>query len=341
MGVDNAGKTTVSRAMKGLLETETSPTWGLTQEKVFVGRRAVNLYDVGGGPRIRGIWKRYLAEVHGAVVVVDAADEARLDDARAAVGDHLSDPLLQGKPVLVLANKQDVPGALSPAEVAQRLSLKVGDAVSVVGCIAQGVKGRPDPAVSRGLKWVVGRVGRVPGLRQRVEADAERQMQMEKLKREERKRRVEQQAEADTQEAQGVAGEAGPSPSTAAGVASSSSPDRGVAGSVAGAAGTSSTMEAFVSEDPAPDVAPDASHADAVTAVEPAENVAEEAGEPGAVRGGGGEPGASPAEGAPEAGPDGAVAAPGTARDAGEPRPGLVDGREPGSGGGAPASLEA
>lgn len=66
---------------------------------------------------------------------------------------------LQSKPILVLANKQDVPGALSPVHVAVKLGL---DEEHVTGpCkvfrtslkVADGAE--QDPEVNKALEWLV------------------------------------------------------------------------------------------------------------------------------------------------------------------------------------------
>ncbi len=40
-----------------------TPTIGFSSTKLNQSGCAVTLYDVGGGPRIRGIWKNYFSEV--------------------------------------------------------------------------------------------------------------------------------------------------------------------------------------------------------------------------------------------------------------------------------------
>ena len=42
---------------------EITPTIGFANASLTFGRHHVTMYDVGGGPRIRGIWKNYYAEV--------------------------------------------------------------------------------------------------------------------------------------------------------------------------------------------------------------------------------------------------------------------------------------
>jgi len=61
------------------------------------------MYDVGGGARIRDIWKNYFADIHGLVFVVDSAQPERLDESRVALEMVFKDPLISGKPCLVYA----------------------------------------------------------------------------------------------------------------------------------------------------------------------------------------------------------------------------------------------
>ena len=60
---------------------------------------------------------RYYSEAHGLLYIVDAADSARLEESREVLHALLRVPDLAGIPVLVFANKQDAPGALSAKQV--------------------------------------------------------------------------------------------------------------------------------------------------------------------------------------------------------------------------------
>eukprot|EP00741_Cyanophora_paradoxa_P017390 tig00020964_g16799.t1 len=123
IGLDGAGKTTILKALKGEIAQFVAPTVGFNTEEVRNGNYVVKIFDVGGGPRIRSIWNSYYAEVHGAIYVVDSADVARLEDSKSALFNSLKEPLLAGKPILIFANKQDLPARLSPADVAVKMSL--------------------------------------------------------------------------------------------------------------------------------------------------------------------------------------------------------------------------
>jgi len=59
------------------------------------------MIDLGGGSRIRGIWRNYMAEVHGVIYVVDSSAMERMDESKEVLQTLLSNPLIQRKPVLL------------------------------------------------------------------------------------------------------------------------------------------------------------------------------------------------------------------------------------------------
>jgi signal recognition particle receptor subunit beta len=56
--------------------------------------------------------------------VIDASDHARLQAAQEELLEVLEDDTMKGVPCLILANKQDRPGALGVNEMAARLNLR-------------------------------------------------------------------------------------------------------------------------------------------------------------------------------------------------------------------------
>lgn len=124
VGLQNAGKTSLVSVLAGGAFTEDMiPTVGFNMRKVTRGGVTIKLWDLGGQPRFRSMWERYCRGVGAIVFVADAADAASLDAARSELADLLARPSLAGTPLLVLANKNDLPGALPAADVADRLDL--------------------------------------------------------------------------------------------------------------------------------------------------------------------------------------------------------------------------
>ncbi|XP_010126895.1 PREDICTED: ADP-ribosylation factor-like protein 13B, partial [Chlamydotis macqueenii] len=103
---------------------DVAPTVGFSKVNLKQGRFEVTIFDLGGGKQIRDIWRNYYAESHGVIFVVDSSDVARMGETREAMREVLNSPKISGKPMLVLANKQDREGALSEADIIEVLSLE-------------------------------------------------------------------------------------------------------------------------------------------------------------------------------------------------------------------------
>lgn len=59
------------------------------------------LYDLGGGKRIRSIWKNYYSLVHGIIYVIDSVDIDRILEVRELLTDIVSNEKVSGKPILM------------------------------------------------------------------------------------------------------------------------------------------------------------------------------------------------------------------------------------------------
>ncbi|NWU65822.1 ARL11 protein, partial [Pterocles burchelli] len=122
LGLDFAGKSTLLYKLKSGQAVETCPTVGFNVESLKTPCRvSFNLWDVGGQSSLRASWPDYLEDTNILVFVLDSTDMGRLPEAAAALEEVLSHPSMAGVPVLLLANKQEVPGALTPAELGERL----------------------------------------------------------------------------------------------------------------------------------------------------------------------------------------------------------------------------
>lgn len=124
LGLDNAGKTTVLKQLKGEDTDTVSPTLGFSIETLHLDPFKLTLWDVGGQKSLRAFWRNYFEETDGVVWVVDSADAARMQDCKEELQKLLQEERLVGASLLVLANKQDLKSALSPEQVAEALSLQ-------------------------------------------------------------------------------------------------------------------------------------------------------------------------------------------------------------------------
>merc|ERR1719436_1269575 len=123
VGLDAAGKTTVLYRLKLGEVVTTIPTIGFNVETVEYKNLSFNVWDIGGQDRIRPLWRHYYRGVQGIIYVVDSNDRDRIDVAREELDKMLLEEELSTAALLVMANKQDLPNAMTPTEMTEKLGL--------------------------------------------------------------------------------------------------------------------------------------------------------------------------------------------------------------------------
>lgn len=124
LGLDAAGKTTILYKIKLNEIVSTIPTIGFNVETVSpVKGVTFTVWDIGGQDKIRPLWKHYFNNTEGLVYVVDSNDRERILESREELFGILNSDEMRGVPVVVIANKQDLPNALSTSKVADLMSL--------------------------------------------------------------------------------------------------------------------------------------------------------------------------------------------------------------------------
>lgn len=123
LGLDNAGKTTILKKFNGEDVSTISPTLGFNIKTLEHRGFKLNIWDVGGQKSLRSYWRNYFESTDGLVWVVDSADRLRLEDCKQELSSLLLEERLAGATLLVFANKQDLPGALSKEAIQEALGL--------------------------------------------------------------------------------------------------------------------------------------------------------------------------------------------------------------------------
>ena len=123
VGLDAAGKTTILYKLKLGEVVTTIPTIGFNVEQVDYKNISFTVWDVGGQDKIRPLWRHYYQNTEGLIFVVDSNDKDRIDAAREELQKMLQEDELKDSVVLVFANKQDLPNAMSAPEVTEMLGL--------------------------------------------------------------------------------------------------------------------------------------------------------------------------------------------------------------------------
>lgn len=151
LGLDAAGKTTVLYKLHIGEVLSTVPTIGFNVEKVQYKKVQFTVWDVGGQEKLRPLWRHYFNNTDGLIYVVDSLDKDRIGKAQSEFKTIIDDPLMRNSVILVMANKQDLPGALTPAEICEALDLH---SLKTRKWHVQGTVATAGEGLYEGLDWL-------------------------------------------------------------------------------------------------------------------------------------------------------------------------------------------
>lgn len=115
-------------------------TVGLNIGQIDVQGVRINFWDLGGQQELQSLWDKYYQESHGVIYVIDSNDRQRMEESSLIFGNFqqfvrdkvfsitsiyiqifldkmIKNELLTGVPLLVLANKQDLPDVMGVREI--------------------------------------------------------------------------------------------------------------------------------------------------------------------------------------------------------------------------------
>ncbi|CAE8587106.1 unnamed protein product [Polarella glacialis] len=131
---------------------QTIPTIGFNVETVQYKNIKFQVWDLGGQTSIRPYWRCYYPNTNAIIYVVDSADPDRIGDSKEELRLMLEEEELKSVTLLVLANKQDLPGAMSAAEVSESLGLTAIRNRQWAIFQTSALKGS---GINEGLDWLV------------------------------------------------------------------------------------------------------------------------------------------------------------------------------------------
>ena len=142
IGLDAAGKSTILYKVKLDQTVQTIPTIGTSREclpamcilssyRLGFNVETVSpapgitftVWDVGGQHKIRPLWAYYYQNVDGFLFVIDASDQDRFQEARDELFGVISHEYMSTVPFVIIANKSDLPTAVTPSELIAQLNL--------------------------------------------------------------------------------------------------------------------------------------------------------------------------------------------------------------------------
>jgi len=124
LGLDNAGKTTILKALASEDVSHITPTQGFNIKSVQSQGILLNVWDIGGQKTIRPYWRNYFENTDVLIYVIDSADRNRLEESGVQLAELLEEDKLANTPILVFANKQDLINAARSDELIHGLSLE-------------------------------------------------------------------------------------------------------------------------------------------------------------------------------------------------------------------------
>ncbi|TAQ86028.1 hypothetical protein B7494_g5646 [Chlorociboria aeruginascens] len=151
LGLDAAGKTTILYKLKLDQDVTTIPTVGFNVETVTFKNVKFNVWDVGGQDKIRPLWRHYFSGTQGLIFVIDSNDRNRIEEAKSELHRIINDREMADALLLVFANKQDLPDAMTAKDVKDKLELQnLGDKIWNVlpTCATSG------DGIMEGLEWL-------------------------------------------------------------------------------------------------------------------------------------------------------------------------------------------
>lgn len=129
VGLAGAGKTTLLEQAKRSFPSDTGPipfesirpTIGMNMGKLTVNKTSLLAWDVGG--QMESLWPSYFDGAHALIFVVDASDRKSFERVSTTLSRVLGHDAIDGLPVLVVANKQDLGDALAACDVTEAVVL--------------------------------------------------------------------------------------------------------------------------------------------------------------------------------------------------------------------------
>merc|ERR1712170_115490 len=159
VGLDAAGKTTILYKLKLGEIVTTIPTIGFNVETVEYKNIKFTMWDVGGQDKLRPLWRHYFENTNGVIFVVDSNDKDRVANARDELHKMLAEDELRDAVLLVFANKQDLPNAMSTAEVTDKLGLH---SMRQRNWFIQGSCATSGEGLFEGLDWMSANIKKAP-----------------------------------------------------------------------------------------------------------------------------------------------------------------------------------
>ncbi|XP_011687400.1 PREDICTED: ADP-ribosylation factor-like protein 13B [Wasmannia auropunctata] len=163
VGLDNAGKSMILNHINNDPDQNVLPTIGFRTVSLKHKSYSVKIYDLGGSSQIRALWPKYYNDIHGLIYVVDASDISRLAENKVVFNELITHEHISTKPILLLANKQDLNGAIDELDIVENLdveraanAMKCPTRVETCSCIYDKEQSKSSiVGIKDGYRWLL------------------------------------------------------------------------------------------------------------------------------------------------------------------------------------------
>ena len=100
------------------------PIIGVDFQKLTINENPLLVWSIGGRSAYRPLWSRHYSSMSAFIFVVDSNDHQNIDEARRQLHQLANDENFRGKPVLIFANKRDLPNAMDIDQLRDKLHLE-------------------------------------------------------------------------------------------------------------------------------------------------------------------------------------------------------------------------
>ncbi|KAJ3431656.1 adp-ribosylation factor [Anaeramoeba flamelloides] len=149
-GLDAAGKTTILYKLNLGEVVASVPTIDFNLETVEFRNTKITSMEIGL-QKLYPLERHFIKQANSLIYVIDSRDRERIDDNKLFLNKFYNDEEFKTMPVLIFANKQDLPNTIDLPKLTEQLELyKLKDRKwKVQPCCATTLKG-----VYEGLNWL-------------------------------------------------------------------------------------------------------------------------------------------------------------------------------------------
>ena len=113
----------------------------------------LNVWDIGGQSFIRPYWRNYFEQTEAIIWVIDSTDQSRFAEGISELSKVLKTEKLAGASLLILANKQDIIGALSAEQLSSEM--KLTEIVEKRNWHIEATSAKTGEGILDGFRWLV------------------------------------------------------------------------------------------------------------------------------------------------------------------------------------------